>query len=298
MDLTALLNKLGEMRTVFDYGPVLTALINNGTIAILCRLGVWLVPLALLIRTVQNSLSFSRDLLEKTLISFALAALVAAFEIPAVYAHLVGSVLNAFQSLGEGLQGPTLAQFQSELRFSLAAASEASALGVGFLNPPFMTSPMDALMVALVFQGILVVFYLLLSFSPFLAVFAFALGPVCLPLALIRGFQGIVVRYLNFIFGSCLLSVVVTLALQLLLDMGLVRGFADFGYDGLLFASLLFGALTISAMLMSFALAAQLFGLPVLALPAKVFGLILACFGLFPVLLKVMLLTSSRFSRR
>lgn len=290
MDVNLLIQRLGRLNSLVEYGPLLASLRDGGMLSALCRGSSLLTFLFLMLALAEDVVLHKgamhigaslRRILPKAILIGIL------FGSAPLYTALVEQVLRALRAISDWAFADAISRFQADFRFALSSIAAKSRDGVSFFSPEAFTAPLDVLLLSLSCNLVVALFFALVSYPPMFIVIAFASGPILIPFCLFSPFRNILEKWVLFLCASGLFTFFIGIGLRVLVDTHLFVAFAETGFGGALLPALVALFAVIAFMFTIPIVLAFLFGIPSFNVLPTIFAGISLAFGLIPVFAKV-----------
>lgn len=279
-----MITELSGLSTLFDYGPIWQQIKDNGVAGTLVQGGLVMtfgVMMISLFLTMKDSIYGNQGYGDKNILSINAPVFVKAF-ITALfilyYIMFCDQILSVFSAFTNMFFKNTLLQFQANLRFLLASISAQTDSQTATFFPN-MKASLEVFLYSVSLNLVIVLFYIMIVFSPALVIMGLMAGPMLVPISLYSKTVGL--KWLFFLLAAGLLPAFVGIGLQIINDGGYVTALATSNLEGKMIQAI-FLATSIFVFITAIpATVAQLFGVGPLASLSIVMGLMTAGIGMF-----------------
>jgi hypothetical protein len=284
MTTDQMITELSGLSTLFDYGPIWQQIKDNGVAGTLVQGGLVMtfgVMMISLFLTMKDSIYGNQGYGDKNILSINAPVFVKAF-ITALfilyYIMFCDQILSVFSAFTNMFFKNTLLQFQANLRFLLASISAQTDSQTATFFPN-MKASLEVFLYSVSLNLVIVLFYIMIVFSPALVIMGLMAGPMLVPISLYSKTVGL--KWLFFLLAAGLLPAFVGIGLQIINDGGYVTALATSNLEGKMIQAI-FLATSIFVFITAIpATVAQLFGVGPLASLSIVMGLMTAGIGMF-----------------
>lgn len=290
MTIQDAIEKLGSLSSIFDYKPLLDLAKNDGILDTICTMGASLVfmttMISIIIQVLKAEGKFEpKHVFHKFLFGCFLGILVGS---PTIYLTIAEPIMSLGKTLSDNFLEQQVFKFQSYFRMAVDQVTQQNQESTSFFNPSLWNANIQLLLMSGAFYVMIISFFILVSYSPILAVLGVFVGPVVIPWVMIPKFKGIVSEWLKYMFAVCLFPLFVAIALATINDMKILVSFVEFSQAYLL-PTLIITVLMVFFVIVIPMVIGEIFDVPALNMMSLIFGILTLFLGLLPVGAKMIL---------